>query len=435
MIRHGRMKPWICCCVKAGMLADVRDRVRENSPSAEQQQQASARERLEREQGGEETYGVSLQGTEETTGIVQPLNLAEEMDITKKRVMEFLHTHTAYELIPESGKVVLLDASLPVRQAFHALYEQGIPAAPVWDGTKYAITGMISAGDFIHILRKLRSTSKQNHMLSEGDMDAHTILEWQHESLVETRGPRNLVYVKPEDTLQKVASLLVQMRVALVPLLSGEPDSQPEGQLLLHLATLSGILACLNRHFRASTASLPLLSQPLDRLPVGTWAVPRETSADAPWKLPEPRQILALKLHTPLTEALQLLLEARVSALPVLDDQGSLLDIYARSDIIALARGKTYSQLNWDEVTVAQALTLAHSAAAAKNAADHMQNFGEGSMNSMTRACVISRKESLRTAVDRLSIPGVRRLLVVEAGTQHVEAVVSLSDVCAFLFT
>lgn len=357
------------------------------------------------------------------------------METTKQRVVEFLHTHTAYELIPESGKVVLLDASLPVRQAFHALYEQGIPAAPVWDGTKYAITGMISAGDFIHILRKLRSTSKQNHMLSEGDMDAHTILEWQHESLVETRGPRNLVYVKPEDTLQKVANLLVQTRVALVPLLSGEPDSQPEGQLLLHLATLSGILACLNRHFRASTASLPLLSQPLDKLPVGTWAVPRQNSTDMPWKLPEPRQILALKLHTPLTDALQLLLEARVSALPVLDDQGSLLDIYARSDIIALARGKTYSQLNWDEVTVAQALTLAHSAAAAKNAADHAQNFGEGSMNSMTRACVISRKESLRTAVDRLSIPGVRRLLVVEAGTHHVEAVVSLSDVCAFLFT
>ena len=31
----------------------------------------------------------------------------------------------AYELIPESGKVVLLDADLPMRQAFHALHEQG----------------------------------------------------------------------------------------------------------------------------------------------------------------------------------------------------------------------------------------------------------------------------------------------------------------------
>jgi hypothetical protein len=45
-------------------------------------------------------------------------------DLTKKKVSDFLHTHSAYELIPESGKVVLLDADLPMRQAFHALYEQ-----------------------------------------------------------------------------------------------------------------------------------------------------------------------------------------------------------------------------------------------------------------------------------------------------------------------
>ena len=45
-------------------------------------------------------------------------------DLTKKKVSDFLHAHTAYELIPESGKVVVLDCDLPVRQAFHALHEQ-----------------------------------------------------------------------------------------------------------------------------------------------------------------------------------------------------------------------------------------------------------------------------------------------------------------------
>jgi hypothetical protein len=39
-------------------------------------------------------------------------------------VSDFLHAHSAYELIPESGKVVLLDLDLPIRQAFHALHEQ-----------------------------------------------------------------------------------------------------------------------------------------------------------------------------------------------------------------------------------------------------------------------------------------------------------------------
>lgn len=47
-----------------------------------------------------------------------------------------------------------------------------------------------------------------------------------------------------------------------------------EGQAatLLHIATISGVLACLMRHFRASLASLPLLAQPISALPVGTWS-------------------------------------------------------------------------------------------------------------------------------------------------------------------
>eukprot|EP00983_Pelagomonas_calceolata_P095778 1158049-Pelagomonas_calceolata.AAC.6 len=42
--------------------------------------------------------------------------------------------------------------------------------------------------------------------------------------------------------------------------------------MALHLATLSAVLACLMRHFRASLASLPLLGQPLGSLGVGTWS-------------------------------------------------------------------------------------------------------------------------------------------------------------------
>ncbi len=42
---------------------------------------------------------------------------SDDPDFTRKKVREFLHSHTAYELMPESGKVVLLDTELPVRQA------------------------------------------------------------------------------------------------------------------------------------------------------------------------------------------------------------------------------------------------------------------------------------------------------------------------------
>jgi len=47
-----------------------------------------------------------------------------------------------------------------------------------------------------------------------------------------------------------------------------------------------------------------------------------------------------------------------VSALPVLDDQGGLIDIYARADITALAPANAYNRLQWEDVTVGQALRL-----------------------------------------------------------------------------
>ncbi len=48
----------------------------------------------------------------------------EDPLVTRTKIRDFLATHTSAELIPESGKVVLLDMDLPLRQALHALHDQ-----------------------------------------------------------------------------------------------------------------------------------------------------------------------------------------------------------------------------------------------------------------------------------------------------------------------
>jgi hypothetical protein len=110
-------------------------------------------------------------------GVMAPIAAqADEPTHTKKKVADFLNHHTAYELIPESGKVVLLDVDLPMRQAFHALHEQGIASAPLWDGEQGRVCGMLSASDFIHMLQRLRSVvSSSANPMSEQEMDLHTI--------------------------------------------------------------------------------------------------------------------------------------------------------------------------------------------------------------------------------------------------------------------
>lgn len=61
---------------------------------------------------------------------------------------------------------------------------------------------------------------------------------------------------------------------------------------VLHIATMSGVLACLMRHFRASVSSLPLLSTPVGSLPIGTW------SPDAPLVQAEAGKPQQVRLYT-----------------------------------------------------------------------------------------------------------------------------------------
>ncbi|KAG0622282.1 hypothetical protein M758_3G086600 [Ceratodon purpureus] len=226
-----------------------------------------------------------------------------EAEASRKNIQEFLKHHCAYELLPESGKVVALDVALPVKQAFHALYEQGIPGAPLWDSSSQQFVGMLTAADFISILQRLGSNGAS--VFSEEELEMHTIEEWKKEK--QTLFPsaiHALAYVGPDDTLAHVASELMRLDVAQLPVLHYPAHALvPE---LLHLACLSGILRCICRHFRHVPSSVPLFSQPIGTLPIGNWV-----SGIAE---PGSRPLQVLRRDEPLSRALALLLEGSVSA-------------------------------------------------------------------------------------------------------------------------
>ncbi|GER33134.1 5'-AMP-activated protein kinase subunit gamma, partial [Striga asiatica] len=294
-----------------------------------------------------------------------------DLEISRHRVAVFMSTHMAYELLPESGKVIALDVDLPVKQAFHILHEQGICMAPLWNFAKGKFVGVISSLDFILIMRE----------------------------------------AGPDDSLKDVALKILQNGVATVPILySSSPDaSNPH---LLHLASLSGILKCICRFFKHSPSSLPILQLPIYAIPLGTW-VPKIGEAN--------RQPLAmLRPSSSLSAALNLLIQAQVSSIPIVDDNDSLLDVYSRSDITALAKDKIYAHINLDETTIHQALQYRD---------DPFSPYG-----SNTQRCFMClRSDPLHKVLERLSQPGVRRIVVVEAGSKHVEGIISLGDVFRFL--
>ncbi|KAM5569022.1 sucrose nonfermenting 4-like protein [Rosa sericea] len=353
-----------------------------------------------------------------TDGAADVVPRMSEADLqgSRHRISVFLSTHTTYELLPESGKVVALDVDLPVKQAFHILHEQGIPMAPLWDFSRGQFVGVLSALDFILILRELGNHGSN---LTEEELETHTIAAWKEgkaylNGQIDGHGralPRRLVHAGPYDNLKDVALKFLQNDVATVPIIhsSSEDGSFPQ---LLHLASLSGILKCICRYFRHCSSSLPILQAPIRALPVGTW-VPEIGE-------PNRRPLAMLRPSASLSAALNLLVQAQVSSIPVVDDNDSLLDIYCRSDITALAKDRAYAHINLNEMTIQQALQLGQ---------DSYSPFEQRSQ----RCQMCLRSDSLHKVMERLANPGVRRLVIVEAGSKRVEGIVSLSDVFKFL--
>jgi|TARA_B110000003_G_scaffold97113_1_gene99241 5'-AMP-activated protein kinase regulatory gamma subunit len=420
-------------------------------------------------------------------------------DASRARVLEFLQRHTAYELIPESSKVVVLDTKLPVRRAFHACYEQGITAAPLWDELQQEFVGMLSTGDFIDIVQSLGPSLTAP--VADEELDKATINAMREERAAESGvRPGPLVSVRPEDSLHLVSLTLLQGRLAMAPVLSygpqvprgatpsATPTQSKEGNLgdarggagtmgagphagvpqLLHLTNLAEVLACLVRHFRGVPSALPLFSQPIGALPIGTWTAslggfrgsqrqpggggnpaagvdgrdPSSQMAAAAAASPVPA-LLPIKAITPnstVAEAFRLM--PGCGALPVVDEGGRLVDVYARSDVILLAANNTYRRVSLSEFTVGQALQAAAAqspeaaaaqAAAAQAAAAGMPVPPVVPAAPGPRAHTCTRADTLRAVVEALSLPGVRRLVIVDAQTRAVEGVVSLSDVVSFL--
>lgn len=408
-------------------------------------------------------------------GVVPSISVEiEEPRYTRRKIKEFLTHHTAYELIPESGKVVVLDVDLPLRHAFHALHEQGIASSPLYDSATGFICGIASASDFIATLQRLRNiVSSSSNPMSEAEMDQHTIRGLREEMRKEGRPPKDLVYVTPADSLAVVVKTLFERHCSMAPVLHPGPESTADGAgpEVLHAATLSGVLGCLMRHFRASLASLPLLAQPLHAVYVGTWSPDshvaqttdighrRDPGHGASNTMPasspldgciDKRTIAPIRtvgLSTPLSEALGLLLDTGISCLPVVDEHGALLDIYARADITALAKANAYSRLQFEEVTVGQALSLiAQTGPPGAISGGNTQQWGGASpacsvasMQELIAAAqrqrvhMCSARDSLRSIVERLSVPGVRRLIVVNGENRKVEGIVSLSDIASFM--
>ncbi|XP_037826346.1 uncharacterized protein LOC119614278 isoform X1 [Lucilia sericata] len=309
---------------------------------------------------------------------LEKVNLSDFEEDDSQIFVKFFRFHKCYDLIPTSAKLVVFDTQLLVKKAFYALVYNGVRAAPLWDSQKQQFVGMLTITDFIKILRMYyKSPNASIEQLEEHKLDTwRSVL---HNEVMP------LVSIGPDASLYDAIKILVHNRIHRLPVI--DPATGNVLYILTHKRILRFLFLYINELPKPS-----YMQKSLRALKIGTYD-----------------NIEVADEHTSIITALKKFVERRVSALPLVDSEGRLVDIYAKFDVINLAAEKTYNDLD----------------VSLRKANEHRNEWFEG-----VQCCNLD--ETLYTILERIVRAEVHRLVVVDEN-RKVIGIISLSDILLYL--
>ncbi|XP_071748514.1 5'-AMP-activated protein kinase subunit gamma-1 isoform X2 [Lepeophtheirus salmonis] len=314
--------------------------------------------------------------------IVEHENVIAKVNISTKNglnedlsIYKFFKIHKCYHIIPKSSKLVVFDTQLLVKKAFFALVYNGLRAAPLWDSKKQKFVGMLTITDFIQILQMYYVSS--NFQMDE--LETHHLETWRS-VLCNTK---DLVFICPDASLFEAIKMLIKNKVHRLPVI--DPDTNNVLCILTHKRLLRFLFIYIY------TLPKPqFLAKSVFELNVGTY-----------------ENIETARPSTRIIEALHKFVNKKISALPIVNNDGKLVDIYAKFD--NLAAEKTYENLD---------ISL-------EEANEYRNGWFEG-----VHKC--KQTDSLFDVMKNIVKAEVHRLVVVD-DDDKVIGIISLSDLLAFL--
>lgn len=331
-------------------------------------------------------------------GVVSPEGATDDDSPEDKVLAErrlasaFLKSICCYDMVPESGKIVVFDTQLLVKKAFFALVQHHLRAGLLWDSSAQQYIGMITITDFIHILRKYYVSP----LVQIDELEDHKIQTWR--DITDSHRPRVLLSIDPTASLFDATQMLLTEKIHRLPVIDNESGNA------LSILTLKRILWYMRSVF--PWTELPvLMSMTVKELNIGCT-----------------KNVAAVSPDTPLISVLNIFVERNISALPIIDDTGKVIDIYVKYDAINLAETRTYNNL---DIAVTKALKHRDQARRSLAVAD------SGPQGVQT--CML--EDTLQDVLDKIFAADVTRLIIVDKATRLI-GILSLSDILAvFLAT
>ncbi|GMM51433.1 AMP-activated serine/threonine-protein kinase regulatory subunit [Starmerella bacillaris] len=252
-------------------------------------------------------------------------DVADQEKLALQAIRAFLATKTCYDVLPVSFKLVMLDSTLSLKGALLTLLQNGVVSAPIWDSVQCQFTGLLTANDFVNALRFYENQPKL--------LDELNTLKLEDLSRVEEEIGATKIEnynVSPHLSLNEAYKYLIKARTHRVALVDEDPTSKRK--IVVSVLTQYRLL----RFVALNCKETQMMKTAIGDLGLGTYS-----------------NIVTTTMDTSLTEVVRQLSNIGVSALPVVDDQYRLLNMYEQFDVLGLVKANGHGDLR---MTVGEAL-------------------------------------------------------------------------------
>ncbi|KAJ7225459.1 hypothetical protein GGX14DRAFT_420608 [Mycena pura] len=320
-------------------------------------------------------------------------------------IRAMLRGRTGYDAFPVSFRLIVLDTKLSVTRALQCLLANNVVSAPLWNSDKSAFAGMLTVLDIIHLIQYYYKISSVNYESVKTDVEKLRLDSLRDiEKELGVAQPA-LLSEHPNSSMFDAAKVLIQTHARRLPLL--DKDTETGHEVIVSVLTQYRLLKFIAMN---CPSEIQQLNHSLRKLKIGTYV---SSSGISPF-----HPIATATLNTPVYDVVQMFSERSLSAVPIIDEDGIVVDMYETVDVLTLVRLGVYQNL---DLTISEALKT--------RSPDFLG------------VVICTASDSLRTLLELIKKRRVHRLVVVEGEEEEKQGgkkgrllgIITLSDVLRYI--
>jgi len=366
---------------------------------------------------------VKRKGSSRKRAISQlpPAQTPETHEAALKSIRATLRKQTSYDVFPVSFRLIVLDTKLEVKKALQCLLHNGVVSAPLWNSVQSRFAGMFTVSDIIHLIQYYYKTQQATYETAAEDVETVRLENIREIEKGLGVNPVPLIHEHPSNSLYDAARRLIETHARRLPLL--DYDTETGQELIVSVLTQYRLLKFVAINCGKDVTHLHM---PLRKLKIGTYVA---SSPNSPVQPPDDVDqdkrkenpyypIATATLDTRVYNVVHMFSERGISAVPIIDENGVVVNLYETVDVITLVRLGYYQSL---DLTIKEALN------------ERSPDF--------PGVVICNASDSLGTLLQLIKKRRVHRLVVVEGEAEERQGgkkgrllgIISLSDVLRYV--